>query len=298
MKTATLLHNPGAGDEDHDKDALLRMIESEGYICHYVPVKENGMDSLGEGTDFIIIAGGDGTVRKVAKQLLLNKTSLFHIPLTILPMGTANNIARNLGYSVNISDVIKSWAEMHVQSIDVWNIDNLPGARFFAEGFGFGVFPELMKQMEEHQGEEDKSPEDELKIALSKLASITAGFEAVHCQIIADGKDYSGEYILVEAMNIGSIGPNLHLASVANPADETLELILLKKEQQQTFENYLKRKINGSLIPYNAELIKAKKLELQWHGELVHVDDELIRLKEPKTITISIEGRKLNFMVP
>lgn len=40
MKQAILLHNPGAGDEDHLKSDLVECIENEGYTCVYFSVKK------------------------------------------------------------------------------------------------------------------------------------------------------------------------------------------------------------------------------------------------------------------
>ena len=47
-------------------------------------------------------------------------------------------------------------------------------------------------------------------------------------QITLDGEDLSGEYILLEVMNIQHIGPSLHLAPDANPGDGLLDVVLVK----------------------------------------------------------------------
>lgn len=53
----------------------------------------------------IAVAGGDGTVGKVARRLIGNPT-----PIAILPLGTANNIASTLGMSdLTLKDVIAGW---------------------------------------------------------------------------------------------------------------------------------------------------------------------------------------------
>ena len=71
MKKIHLLHNPGAGAAAYDKKHLIDMIESAGYNCSYSSTKKEGWcDIVNLHSDFIAVAGGDGTVRKLARELL------------------------------------------------------------------------------------------------------------------------------------------------------------------------------------------------------------------------------------
>ena len=65
MKLSTLIHNPGAGAEKYSKEQLVSRIESLGFECRYSSTKKKGWKEVESDTDFVIIAGGDGTVRKV-----------------------------------------------------------------------------------------------------------------------------------------------------------------------------------------------------------------------------------------
>src|SRR5688572_1996720 len=61
MKVSTLIHNPGAGAEKYTKEQLTSRIESLGYECRYSSTKNKGWKDIDPDTDFVIIAGGDGT---------------------------------------------------------------------------------------------------------------------------------------------------------------------------------------------------------------------------------------------
>src|SRR5689334_5300318 len=108
MKVINLLHNPTAGNEDHSKEELISLLEENGYDCRYSSMKKD-WKRLDEQVDFIVAAGGDGTIRKITKELLERKLSEKIWPIAPLPLGTANNVAQTLGINGSTEDIIRSW---------------------------------------------------------------------------------------------------------------------------------------------------------------------------------------------
>ena len=146
MKIINLLHNPTAGSEDHDREELISLMEKNGFECQYWSTKKDWKD-IDEKADFIVAAGGDGTVRKITKQLLDRKLSEKTWPIALLPLGTANNIAQTLNIEGNAEEIIQSWHHTHIKEFDVGRIRNLPKIEFFLESLGYGIFPYLIKKM-------------------------------------------------------------------------------------------------------------------------------------------------------
>jgi YegS/Rv2252/BmrU family lipid kinase len=83
-----------------------------------------------EGTDVIIVAGGDGTVHAVACSLIGTNSTL-----GIIPVGTMNNIARSLEISENIAEACKIIATGATSLIDVGRIND----QIFLEVAGVGL---------------------------------------------------------------------------------------------------------------------------------------------------------------
>ncbi len=297
MKTATLLHNPGAGEEAHTKEVISNLIESEGYKCHYASIKEAGWEEINAETGLVVIAGGDGTVRTVAEKVLSGKIA-DHPLFALLPTGTANNIAKTLGLTGTQEEIIRSWKKMNIKSVNLWNIRNLPGAKFFVEGLGFGVFPQLISEMKGHNPAASDTIEMKLQTAMKVLYNIIQSYEAADCEINADGIKYRGKFLLAEVMNICSVGPNLHLAPYADPEDGMLEIVLISEDQKESFSDYILSKINGTNQIFRGTTLKAKSVQIKCERNLIHVDDELIGIKEGKEIGIDLENRTLNFLVP
>ena len=294
MKVAKLLHNPKAGEGEYTHKKLARLINRAGYDCSYSSTKKEGWDKIKTSeTDLIVVAGGDGTVRKVAKVVLEKK-----MPLALLPLGTANNIAKTLGVNGKPEEVIQTWENGILKPFDVGRIYGLkkePG--FFLEGIGYGVFPRLMKEMKKKKDELSDSPEENLRIAWETLHDIILSSKARFCKVSLDGADYSGKFLLAEVMNTQSIGPNLNLTPVGDPSDGEFEVVLVSERQREEFAAYVHNKLHGIEQPPIFNIIKARNLEMFWEGKLLHIDDEIVQLNKSKEVRIKMQEGLLKFLV-
>lgn len=99
LKQAALVYNPVKVDGKRLR-AQVRDLSREAGWDHpafYPTTIEDGgqgatAEALARGVDVVLVAGGDGTVRAVAEAIA--RTG---VPLAILPSGTGNLLARNLG---------------------------------------------------------------------------------------------------------------------------------------------------------------------------------------------------------
>jgi diacylglycerol kinase family enzyme len=298
MKSIKLFHNPTAGEGDHSKEDLIKQIEKAGYDCSYSSTKKAEFEeSIPEDTDIIVLAGGDGTVRKLAAHLLERPLREKSGPIGLLPAGTANNIARTLGIKGTPVEVIERWSEGNTQTFDIGRVEGVGKGAFLLEALGFGVFPKLMKEMKERDVKSD-NPEEELEEALRRLHEIVQNYKTRECEIMVDDKLYTGKFLMVEIMNIQSLGPNLNLAPDADPGDGELEVILIPESQREDLTNYVKRRMKkGRDEPFFYKALKARKVKVAWKGHLMHIDDELVKIDKFEEITIDVVQGVLDFLV-
>lgn len=295
-----LLHNPKAGDQDHIKEELIRAIQSYGLTCQYASIKEKGWNRFKDDTALVIIAGGDGTVREVMKKLLDRRILDKRLAVTLLPSGTANNFAKTLDISPGWSDFERRVVAWKLKKIDIGAITNLRKANFFLEGLGYGLIPKLIKRMEEDKLEAETA-DQELRVALEKLVEIAEQYSPRRAKITVDGQVYENDYLLVEVLNIKSVGPNLILAPNANPTDGKFEVVLLKESDRTAFINYLKRLLKHQAgdgpgeVPWKT-IKAARDVSIVCEGRLIHVDDELITLKKGKVINIEVRPGIVDFI--
>jgi diacylglycerol kinase family enzyme len=102
-KTAAIIYNPTKVKVRTLKSAVKLAEAEAGWnksLWFETSILDPGSDvarrAIAEGADVVMAAGGDGTVRAVAESL--RGTG---IPLALLPAGTGNVLARNLGLSLN-----------------------------------------------------------------------------------------------------------------------------------------------------------------------------------------------------
>ena len=298
MKIVKILHNPSAGNEDHTEKDLVSLLEVNGFECQYASMDKKTWKNMEEKVDFIVAAGGDGTIRKITKQLLERKLSEKTWPVGLLPLGTANNIAQTLGIDGDTEKIIQSWHNPQVKSFDVGRIHGLEGVKFFLESFGYGIFPYLIRKMKKIDKEAIEHPEMEMQTALEILHETIFSYEPKYCELNVDGVDHSGKFLLVEVMNTRLIGPNLFLSPHGDPGDGQFEIILIRQEDKEKLASYVSEKINGIDVPYTFTQLKGKNIKIRWEGTHVHADDEMLKLEKNQKVTIELRERLLKFLIP
>jgi diacylglycerol kinase family enzyme len=225
-----LIHNPKAGDGKHNKKQLMASLARCGHQAFYQSRKVAGWKkAFKKPVDLVIAAGGDGTVHKVAWQLLQSG-----IPLAILPLGTANNLARSLGFTGSVNEILESLHCGKSQPFDIGVARNGSQKGWFFEAAGGGLFADYFPAAKANE-KKNASPQEQLDGHLSLLRQLSLDYQTRHWSMSVDGKDISGRYILWGAMNIRSAGPGLQLAPQAKTDDGQLDFVAVREYERKDF---------------------------------------------------------------
>jgi len=221
----------------------------------------------------VVVAGGDGTVGKVARSLVGSR-----IPIAVLPMGTANNIARTLGLTgTTFQDLIEGWNAARCVNFDVGVATGPWGSKCFIEGFGVGLFAEMMFGIENGQHSDvsrSEDPEEKINAALKVLKKQLSSYPSKDLTIRLDGQDLSGDYYMLEAMNIRDIGPNLDLVPRARINDGLLDVVLVAKGEQMKLRQYISDRLKHKRSRVNLTVHQGRHLQVEWKSSPVHIDDK------------------------
>jgi len=295
----TLIHNPGAGRQGAgDASKLRKFLRDSGHAVRYRSAKEDGWKgALKKPADLVVVAGGDGTVAKVTRRMVGRG-----IPVTVLPLGTANNIARTLGLLERpFEELVRAWEKPRRAKLDVGIAAGPWGERYFVEGVGAGLFAALLANPAKKPVKKRKGA---VEAGLQRLKDQAEHCEPVEVMAKLDGKDISGRYLLLEALNLPYVGPNLHLAHDSQPGDGQFDVVLVGEAERDRLVYYLEHwqenRERIAMLPTR----RGRRLQIEWTGFELHIDDKLQPKANAKPKEIAglvearIDGDAVEFLLP
>ena len=264
---ANLIFNPNSGlVNGTEPGELVKALQEAGYepVYQATASEEELDDLLLDPSGLMVVAGGDGSVRAVATRIVGK-----NVPMTIIPLGTANNIAKMFKISGSPPEIIKGLREPQRKVMDLGEVWGPWGREYFIEAFGFGLYAEALKKYEPEKGK---------NLVRSIVTSIQALQEYTPRQynMWLDEQDISGEYLLVEVLNTNSFGPRIKAAPKADLADGLLEVVRVEKDSLSNFLTYVSALANDRFddLP-SVEVVRGHEMTIQWDEFTVHVDAEL-----------------------
>ena len=274
------MHNPKAGDREHGRKQLMKALAEAGHHAIYQSTKEKGWrKTLKKETDLVVAAGGDGTVGKVASQLIDTG-----IPLSVLPLGTANNLARSLGFTYSIEEIIRNLEGGNKHAIDVGEVRLPQTERYIFEGIGGGLLADHVAAADKAEKKKPRqiSKEQELTRHVSLLRRMLYDYPARKWKMDIDGKSIADRYILWEAMNIRSVGPALYLAPWAATKDGEFDFVCVREEDRALLMEHLDAQLAGKKSKFPLPMRKFRELKIVWEDGTIHLDDLLWPGKKDK----------------
>src|SRR5262249_7632765 len=195
---ALVVHNPKAGNGNLSADELLAELRAAGLSLSYCANSDKALPHcLREPVDLLVAAGGDGTVAHLIRTMPYRSG-----PIGILPLGTANNVARSLGIHGAPQDIAANWSLDRTRRLDVGAARGKWGRCEFVEAVGVGLLTGAIQEVDAADVESTSPMRD----GRAKLAKLLARARPAKTQLTLDGRELSGDYLLVEIMNTKSVG--------------------------------------------------------------------------------------------
>jgi len=211
--------------------------------------------------DLVVVAGGDGTVGRAACEL-----SGWPVSLSILALGTANNTARSLHLPEHHDQIARGWHRARRQPFDIGLIGDGTLRRRFAEAVGWGVFPLVIADAKRRDS--PKGVGRTLKRDRKLFRATARAAMATEFRIEVDGRDLSGEYLLVEIMNVPLLGPRLMLSPASDPADGVFEVVLATEQHRSALEELARTGSVSDAVPPRIE--RGARIRVETSSAVMH----------------------------
>ena len=216
----------------------------------------------------VLVAGGDGTVNEVAKALIHSDTAL-----GIIPFGSGNGLARELGIPMDPEKAIDIILRAHTRTID-YGIAN--GHIFFCTcGFGFDAFIS------------DRFAEGKKRGPLGYVRNIlesVVDFRSEEYEITSDNETITERAFILTCANASQYGNDAHIAPGASMDDGMMNVSILKplnaieipQTTLQLFTNNIdKNSKMTSLVTRNLLIKRSRAGVMHVDGEPVNTGNEI-----------------------
>lgn len=173
------------------------------------------------GFEYVVCVGGDGTLNEVITGLLRNRKKA-NVKLGYIPAGTTNDFADTLGLNPIPKTAAMNITKNSTVSLDIGQFNE---SRNFSYIASFGAFSAASYS----------APQD-LKNAVGHFAYLLTGLSELgnikshKVSLVADGVEYSGNYIYGSVSNTTSVGGIVKFPEkMVDLKDGMFEVILVKK---------------------------------------------------------------------
>jgi diacylglycerol kinase (ATP) len=156
MRKAALLYNPDSGgskQRQRELESALAVLKAAGVEAELIPTQspyhavEETRSAIDSGCDTIFACGGDGTIHNILQVLANSPTAL-----AILPMGTANALAHDLGLPLKVVAAAKASLQAAPRRVALGcvscpDLQGNPVTRYFVVAAGVGVDAHLFYKL-------------------------------------------------------------------------------------------------------------------------------------------------------
>jgi diacylglycerol kinase family enzyme len=290
--------NPASGDADPDAvDPVLTLLNERmgelGVEVETIPfapdiLKPALLNAIAEDVRSIYVAGGDGTVLAVAEALGEHR-----VPIGIIPRGTMNWLARDLGIPLVPEEALEALVKGEVHPIDVGEVN---GHIFLcACMIGFGPLVARRRERERETASWRRWPK-----VLWQGLKVFRRYGHLRVRLITDERTarLRSRQVVVTTNLIDSA---FELPPRRNRLDAgILGIYGIRKASALELTRLLTRIMSGTWQMDDAILSTAATeavLEISSHGSMmVLLDGEIRRLKTP--LRFSIQPKALEVLVP
>ena len=206
-----------------------------------------------KGIDALAVYGGDGTLREAISGLIGSE-----IPLVILPGGSANVLATELGIPSNLKEacMLLNHSPLETKTIDVGHFDK----RYFIVGISMGFEADVVKGA----NRETKNKIGIFAYFLSAAAALKIAKKAVY-HLKIDGQEHEVQGLICLITNTGNLRfSNISFDKQIDVSDGFLDVVVVRKANLSLF-NLIAVTLLKRERPDNLELVK------HWQGKDINV---------------------------
>jgi YegS/Rv2252/BmrU family lipid kinase len=236
FRQPVLIYNPTAGALRRNPQVILQRtiaaLAQGGLSPHHLATSEPGhaeslaREAVEQGADLVLVLGGDGTINEAVQGLAFS-----NVPLGVLPGGTANVLAMELGLGSRLERAAHRLAAFEPCPVALGRITGSFGTRYFLLMSGAGLDAVIVYKVSAG-----------FKRAAGKLAYWAAGLgrfasSVDQLQVSVDARVHQCGFALIS--RVRNYGGDLEIASGASLRSDDFEVVLFEGSNPLRYAWYM-----------------------------------------------------------
>jgi diacylglycerol kinase (ATP) len=223
MSERTLvLVNPGSRSGSRDIDAAIDRLRDFGELTLVRPERPEDLPEAikrhAAAVDRIVLGGGDGTI-----NLALDALVEVGRPVGIIPLGTANDLARSLDIPEDIGEALNVIIRGELRQVDVARANDVS----FINAIGIGLGPQMTLEM---------TPDIKSRFGVfAYLIGIARAFRRQRrfaARLDSDRGQHQGHFLQITVANGIHYGGGMTVADDARLDDGLLDVLLVRRQSR------------------------------------------------------------------
>ena len=239
-------------------------------------------NAIRAGIKLVVVAGGDGTIDSVVGAMIGRSATL-----GIIPIGTRNNLAYNLGIPSTIGDAVALLREGRRLKIDVGKIRHGRASRWFLEDATLGLLSDIYPFADSVQHGD--------LTQIGNLLSTVVSSTPSRLRMILEGRkriDMSAYMVLIA--NMPYIGPRFQISPDVSWNDNRLDVFVFSDMSKLDLISYAMQSTNGAVEDTRIKHYRVKRLKIHSDPPMPVLADGM--LLDPGPVTAQVHPRALAIM--
>lgn len=268
---AFIVHGARAGRADLRH--LVSWVRGRGHHVEVHPTWEEGDASwlagsaADRGADTVVAVGGDGTLNEVVNGLDGRDT-----PLGVVPLGTANDFARQIGVPPDLDHAMDVVLQRPPIRMDTASLNGRRFVNVSTGGIGAETTSETSAQAKASLGT--------LAYAITGLRKV-AGLTPYRARFEADELELSAEFLVFAVGNARTTGAGTLLAPHASVTDGYLDATIIESIPRREFAQMMMKVKRGDHVATpGVHYARVRSLRIECRDPIsVNVDGENLHLR-------------------
>jgi diacylglycerol kinase (ATP) len=245
-------------------------------------IEEAVRGALKAGIQLIVVAGGDGTIDSVAGPMVGTSATL-----GIIPTGTRNNVALNLGIPNGIAEAVALLRKGHRRKVDVGHIRRGRLKRWFLEAATVGLLSDIYPVADNIQHGN-----------LAQIGDLLSTFFAAapsKLKVVLDGREHieTVAHMMLIA-NMSFIGPHFQISPRVSFKDNRLDVFIFSGMSKLNLISYVMQALAGPVERDDIKHYRVRQVKISASPKMPVLADGVL-LGQGAT-TILVRPRALNIM--